>query len=183
MNAPMKPPTNPLVRQSLRTTTVLLLDTSGSMSMGEPRRIDLLWQMVQALRTPQSRWRVATFNTYCTWVGLVAVPEPDGVTDLARAFTYIKQANPLRVTLVTDGQPDDQDEAYEAALALQCPVNILFVGDEGDEYAVTFCRRVCTATKGEFATEVLSVQALEHTTATMRKMLGAGTPTSTTIAL
>jgi uncharacterized protein YegL len=183
MNAPVKHPSTALRRAPLRTTTVLLLDTSGSMSAGEPRRIDLLWQIVQALRTPQARWRVATFNTYCRWSGVATVPEPSGTTDLGGAIRMIAEAAPLRVTLVTDGEPDDQEDAYEAAVTLQCPVNILFVGDPGDAEATAFCQRVCAVTKGTFATEVLNIQALSQTTATMRKMLGDGTKVSSPITL
>jgi uncharacterized protein with von Willebrand factor type A (vWA) domain len=48
-------------RRTWRPMTILLLDISGSMESGSPRRIDLLWKAVQALKTPQSRWRVAIF--------------------------------------------------------------------------------------------------------------------------
>ena len=67
MNAPVKHPSTTLLRQPLRMDTVLLLDTSGSMAEGQPRRIDLLWRAVQALRTPQAHWRIAPFNTRCQW--------------------------------------------------------------------------------------------------------------------
>jgi hypothetical protein len=183
MNAPVTQPSTVMRRAPLRTTTVLLLDTSGSMSTGEPRRIDLLWQMVQALRTPQARWRGATFSSSCRWSGMATVPEPSGTTDLGGALRMIAEATPLRVTLVTDGEPDDQEDAYKAAVALQCPVHILFVGDPGDAEATAFCQRICAATKGTFATEVLNIHVLSHTTATMRKMLGDGVNPSSVIAL
>jgi hypothetical protein len=177
MNALSRTPPTPLARTLLRTTTVLLLDTSGSMAVGQPRRIELHWRAVQALRTPQSRWRIATFNTHSQWVSTPSVPEPSGTTNLSA------DTNPARVTLVTDGEPDHMDDAYAAALALGCPIHILFVGDETSAEAVAFCQRVCTATKGTFATDVLTMQSLAQTTATMRKMLGDGAKPSSAIAL
>jgi uncharacterized protein with von Willebrand factor type A (vWA) domain len=184
MNAPVRQPSTLITRQPrLCTATVLLLDTSGSMEEGHPRRIDLLWKAVQALKTPQARWKVATFNSRCRWAAVEAVPDPMGGTDLAHAFAVIGEARPARVTVVTDGQPDDMGAAHEAALALHCPVSVLFVGDASDRDAIAFCQRLCAATKGTFATEVLTLAALSKTTETIRKMLGAGQATPTSIPL
>jgi Mg-chelatase subunit ChlD len=183
MNHPVYAPSKPPQRARLRSEVVLLLDASGSMAAGTPRRIDLLWQMVQALRTSQSGWRVAVFNSYCRWSAVAAVPEPDGDTDLAGAFEVIGKVNPLRVTVITDGQPNDTEAAFAAGVHLGCPVHILFVGESGDEDALAFCRRLCEATKGTFATEVLTLTSLAQTTATVKGMLGDGTKPSTAIAL
>jgi hypothetical protein len=183
MNAPMTAPSKPPQRARLRTEVVLLLDASGSMAEGEPRRIDLLWEMLQALRVLQGRWRVAVFNRDCRWSGVAAVPEPDGDTDLAGAFDVIGKINPLRVTLITDGQPNDEEAALTAGLQLGCPVSILFVGEPDDEQALRFCRKLCDATKGTFATEVLTLTSLAHTAATVKGMLGNGTKPSSVIAL
>jgi hypothetical protein len=183
MHAPMHAPSTTPQRKPLRTEVVLLLDASGSMAAGNPRRIDLLWEMLQALRTPQACWRVAVFNTSCRWSGVAAVPEPDGDTDLAGAFEVIGKVNPLRVTVITDGQPNDTEAAYAAGVRLGCPVHILFVGDPGDEDALAFCRRLCETTGGRFATEVLTLKSLTSTAATVKGMLGDGTTSSTVIAL
>jgi hypothetical protein len=162
---------------------ILLLDVSGSMEIGSPRRIDLLWDAVRRLKTPQSRWRVAAFSSRCRWVELKDCPEPEGTTDLAQAFAEIGKVAPTSATLITDGQPDDAEAAHAAGLLLKCPINICFVGDADDSQAVEFCRRLCEATKGTFATEALTLAALEKTTQTIRKMLGDGTAKTASIPL
>jgi hypothetical protein len=166
------------LRRSWRSQPILLLDVSASMAYGSPRRIDVLWKAVQALRTPQAPWRVAIFSRYCRWVDLREIPEPHGNTNLADAFVEVGKVAPSSITLVTDGEPDDTAAAHAAGLALRCPINILFAGDPHDTHAVTFCRTLCEATKGTFAMEVLTLASLSTVTSTMRKMLGAGAPTS-----
>lgn len=166
-----------------RPMTILLLDVSASMANGSPRRIDMLWKAVQALRTPQARWRVSVFSHHCCWVDLHEIPHPIGNTNLADAFVEVGKVRPTSLTLVTDGEPDDADAAHVAGLALHCPINILFVGNPDDAYAIAFCRRLCEATKGTFATEALTFAALEKTTHTIRKMLGDGTAKTMSIPL
>jgi hypothetical protein len=161
-----------------RPMTILLLDMSASMEAGSPRRIDGLWEAVQALRTPQSRWRVALFSRHCRWTDLREIPQPSGNTNLAEAFIEVGKVRPTSITLVTDGQPDDTEAAHAAGLALRCPIHILFVGEPEDAHAIDFCRTLCQATRGTFATEVLTLASLSKVTTTMRKMLGAGTPES-----
>jgi len=173
----------PQPRPSWRQMPVLLLDVSASMGEGRPRRIDVLWRAVSRLKTPASRWRVAAFSSRCRWVDLQTCPEPHGSTDLAGAFGEIGKVRPSSVTLITDGQPDDAAAAHAAGLLRKCPINICFVGDDDDTQAVEFCRRLCEATKGTFATEALTLAALEKTRHTIRKMLGEGTPTAASIPL
>ena len=171
-------------KQSRRPCSVLLLDTSGSMGEGSPqRRIDLLWTAVQAIRTPTSTWRTATFNSQCRWTSLEQVPFPQGTTDLTSALNLVRLSYPTIVTLVTDGEPDDDITALAAAVALECPVNILYVGDPENADAIAFCRDVCERTKGTFATEVLTLQNVQTVSDTMRKMLVADTGQPSAIRL
>jgi hypothetical protein len=167
-----------------RPCPVLLLDASGSMGEGQPeRRIDLLWKAVKAIRTPQSMWRTAVFNHHCRWASLEQVPLPQGTTDLTSALGMIKGACPTVVTLVTDGEPDDDETALAAAVALECPINILYVGDPDATDAINFCRLVCERTKGTFATEVLTLQNVQTLANTMKKMLVTDTTARTVVAM
>jgi hypothetical protein len=170
-------------RPRWRQLSVLLLDVSASMEAGRPRRIELLWEAVRRLRTPESRWRVTAFSSDCRWINLQTCPEPYGSTDVAGAFGEIGRVNPTAVTLITDGQPDDADAAQAAGLLLKCPIHICFVGDADDLQAVEFCQHLCEATKGTFATEALTLAALEKTTHTIRRMLGDGTSKTASMPL
>jgi uncharacterized protein YegL len=110
-------PSTPLPRW--RPLPILLLDVSASMDESDPRRIDLLWEAVQTLRTPQARWRVAVFSHHCRWRDGQEIPKPFGNTDLADAFRDVAKVRPTSITLVTDGEPDDTTAAHTAGLALR----------------------------------------------------------------
>lgn len=162
---------------------VLLLDASGSMEEGDPRRIDLLWTAVQALRTEHIPWRTAVFNDRCRWVAPEQKPTPAGMTDLTLAFQTVRTVHPTGVTLVTDGQPNDPSSARQAGIALHCPIHILYVGDPTNDDALDFCRQLCTQTKGTFATEVLTLHTVKTATQTLQKMLVADTTKPSAIVL
>ena len=85
------------LRRPWRQMTVLLLDISASMNLGTPRRIDVLWQAVMSLRTPETTWRTAVFSHRCVWVDVQEVPDPYGNTNLAAAFAEVGKVQPLRI--------------------------------------------------------------------------------------
>lgn len=182
MNSPVYAgkPVIPVTRR--RPLAVLLLDISASMGSGDPKRIDLLWQAVQTLAKVTSRWKMATFSSDCHWQVLEEQPNPHGGTDLARAFRHVGQVPLTRLTLVTDGQPQDMEAAHEAGITLGIPISILFVGDDTDTEAVTFCQRLCIRTGGMFAREPLSLTSTPMITKTIQRMLDTGeTPKSAII--
>ena len=183
MQSPVPVPSFTLPIHLRRPQPVLLLDVSASMSTGEPKRITLLWTAVQALRSPPMTWKTAIFNDDCRWLTQERQPTPEGMTNLAGAFDYIRQIKPTVVTLVTDGEPNDMDAAQTRGLALGCPVSILFVGDPQLEEAISFCRRLCQSTGGTFATEVLTLTSGAAVVSTLRRMLGTGAPAKAAIVM
>jgi hypothetical protein len=181
MHSPVVVSKNTLPVARRRPLPVLLLDVSASMREGEPRRIDVLWQAVQTLQTPQVK--VAVFSDGCRWTRPEVKPKPFGMTDLAGAFQTIGQVAVTHVTLVTDGEPNETGDAHTRGLALGVPISILFVGDPALEVAVTFCRRLCLATGGTFATEVLTLTSSQAVAKTLQRMLGTGTPPKSAIIM
>jgi hypothetical protein len=176
---PVSKNTLPLARR--RPFPVLLLDVSASMNRGAPRRIDVLWKAVQTLETPQVK--VAVFSDGCRWTRLETTPEPDGNTNLALAFQTIRHVAVTQLTLVTDGEPNDMETAHTRGLALGVPISILFVGDPQLEEAISFCQRLCKATGGTFATEVLTLTSAPTVAKTLQRMLGTGTPPKSAIVM
>lgn len=135
---------------------ILLLDTSYSMAcyntQGTERRVDILWNIVQDLRSQGLKFSVVEFNHTVKWSDSITKPEPNGGTDLAGALEEIARMNKQvsSITLVTDGQPDDSDAALASAAAFGVKINVLFAGDERDTYAQAFCRELAQLTNGQF---------------------------------
>ena len=183
MNSPVSTDKPPIPINRRRPLAVLLLDISGSMGIDEPRRIDVLWEAVKTLSKATQGWKMATFSDQCRWQVLEEKPEPTGGTDLTKAFQHVGQVPLTRLTLVTDGEPWDMDEAHRAGLALGVPISILFVGDDTDVQAVAFCQRLCLQTQGTFAKEPLTLASRPRISQTIQRMLGTGTSPKPSIAM
>jgi hypothetical protein len=139
--------------------SLLLVDCSSSMGdhviTGE-RKIDKLRAIVETLRATHPVPMAAFGLRSSTTVELVeSIPEPAGMTPLHRAIDFgrVQEANHLVV--VTDGHPDSGTLAYAAADAFQGPIDVFFIGDEGDAGA-RFCTELARRTGGKFGLTDLS---------------------------
>jgi len=129
-------------------TTVILLDTSGSMAwtVGTRRRIDVLADILKAI-PPRSDVRRVSFNSVVTEIDN-DLPEPGGGTALADALTFAATTNPDHVIVISDGEPDNAEEAIAAARKLgPCRIETYFCGDEAHHEAIAFLRALawCSA--------------------------------------
>ena len=138
----------------------LLLDTSGSMDIVvataeeegiEPRRIELLFRAVRD--TPECQGMKAfTFDSRCRPIEKIPSEieavgiTPTGSTDLAAAFTTVKSAGFYNAILVTDGEPDSEARALEAAQGMK--LGIIYIGNPP---VPPFLERLAKATDGTFA--------------------------------
>jgi uncharacterized protein with von Willebrand factor type A (vWA) domain len=113
--------------------TCLLLDVSGSMNQPcEPgrRKIDALRDLVATLGTVEMMY---AFSSYVERV--TQIPEPEGNTDMARAFARAKADGYDAVVLITDGVPyTDRGEARAQSEAIAAvrglALQIFYVGPE-----------------------------------------------------
>lgn len=172
--------------QTQKDANILLLDISGSMldpvseSPHSDRRIDILWTLVQKMRSQNIPFRCATFNTRCEWSDVTEKPQPYSSTDLAGAFDWLhSMATPQQITLITDGLPDNPSEALYFAQQLRCPINVLYVGPDDSsptaQLAQAFCRQIAQVANGSYASNNLSSEMLQLTASqNMRLMLTAG---------
>ena len=129
--------------------SLLLVDCSGSMRdrirTGE-RKIDALRKVVVTLRE-QHPVPVAAFGARENVVLVNEVPEPCGSTPLASAIDYGRTEGASHLVVVTDGQPDSETDAFEAARQFKGPVDVFYIGD-GNDHGARFSRELAEMTGG-----------------------------------
>lgn len=135
--------------------SILAVDVSSSMAMhtaaGE-RKIDKLRKVVDKLRTthpvPMMAFGLSRDHGY--GVDLLpdgVIPEPQGMTPLAKAIDFAKMQEANHLIVVTDGCPDSRDAAFTAAERFANPIDVFYIGD-GNDAGAAFCRELAKRTKG-----------------------------------
>jgi hypothetical protein len=124
----------------------LLLDTSGSMSMeckGKDRRIDVLRKAIEAL--DWQSYRLFTFDSFC-----VEISNPSGLwatgggTALDLGLKEIAKLNPSQAVVISDGEPNNEQDALTAAGLLSGTISTVYIGDDTDKSAIAFMRKLAT---------------------------------------
>ena len=126
--------------------TAFLLDVSGSMSakVGKERKIDHLRNVMGGY--PAAKKFSFSDNVHDE----KNIPEPNGSTDLAKAFRYLRNTGlkPKRVVLVSDGEPNEESSALNEAKELAIPIDIIFIGDKGSR-GERFMEKLASASGGQ----------------------------------
>ena len=151
-------------------STCLLLDVSGSMDTTveseesgiAPRRIELLFRAVRD--TPEcANLKPYVFSTQCTPIEVIPSEEEAlnyvtrSSTNLADAFTTVKSAGFYSAILVTDGEPDSEAAALQAAYGMK--LGIIYIGNPP---IPPFLQRLAEATDGTFAiADMTDIKQLE----------------------
>ena len=110
---------------------------------GKDRRIDVLRKAVEAL--DWQSYRLFTFDSFC-----VEVPNPSalwttgGGTALDLGLLEIAKLNPSQTVVISDGEPNDEEDALAAAKELTGTISTVFIGDDGDKDAIAFMRKLAT---------------------------------------
>ena len=125
----------------------LLLDTSGSMSSecnGKETRIDVLRKAVKSL--DWQYYQMFTFDNLCR-----RIVSPDalwdccgGSTNLALGLQEIAKLDPSKTIVISDGKPNDEDDALAAARKLTGTISTVFIGNDRDRDAIAFMRKLAT---------------------------------------
>jgi len=147
--------------------SLLLVDCSGSMShmtaSGECSKIDALRDVVETLRG-QHTFPVASFGGRGVGVGLVdAIPNPGGMTPLAEAIEFGTSEGANHLVVITDGLPDSESAAFNAAGKFGGPIDVFYI-DDGNEAGRRFARQLAKMTGG----------AVDITDMSDRKALASG---------
>lgn len=145
-------------------TSCLLLDISGSMESylenGKTRISEL-----RVLAAEFTNVRRFEFSSSCSELNSSdPIPDANGGTNMAGAFLKVKSAGISHVVLITDGQPDSETLAFNAACGLK--IDVFYVGPDP---APDFLKRLCDQTGGQYGAASLG-RLRELTTAVRAKL-------------
>jgi hypothetical protein len=108
---------------------------------GKERRIDVLRKAVEAL--DWQSYRLFTFDSFC-----VEIPNPSalwatgGGTALDLGLREIVKLNPSQTVIISDGEPNNEQDALIAAELLTGTISTIHIGDDQDKAAIAFMRKL-----------------------------------------
>lgn len=157
---------------------VAIVDVSGSMdahdSRGSNTRYAVACEELSNLqkRMPGKFLVVAFSSDVVPCVGGVPVFQGGG-TDMAKALRYVKQFDVagMRFFLISDGEPNNENETLEVAKTFQGAIECVYVGPESDYGGRAFLRKLSEAVGSHF-TVADRVMELAERVETL--MLGSG---------
>ena len=137
-----------LIRGARR--SLLLVDCSGSMGgviRSGDRKIDALRKVVTTLRETHPV-PVAAFGVGGYGVEVVdVIPEPCGSTPLGAAIEFGTAQGATHLVVVTDGEPNSEEDAFTAARAFGGVIDTFYIGD-GSDRGSKFCSELAKMTGG-----------------------------------
>jgi Mg-chelatase subunit ChlD len=154
--------------------SLLLVDCSGSMAdrleRTNERRIDALRRVLRQLRSTHSA-PIAAFGG-CRQVEIVEdAPEPTGSTPLDDAIDFGREQGANHLVVITDGEPNSQASAFEAAARFGNPIDVFYIGD-AHGFGLTFARELARRTGGE--AHLSDVSATKQLSSQIAGLLGDG---------
>lgn len=127
------------------TARVLLLDVSSSMDerAGAKRKIDILRDALEGTYPQMPDAQLVTFASTVAEIRLPEnLPAPAGGTALHLGLDAAAAHRPASTLVISDGRPDDEDRALEAAERLTGAIDVIYCGPDDDRQAVDFMRRL-----------------------------------------
>ncbi len=161
----------------MQSDAIVLVDISLSMSERDclegQKRFDVALAELAKLQR-QIPGKIAVIQ----WSSSVAfmpggVPDlPTGSTDLAQCLKFVKPADGtgIRLILISDGEPDNQEESLHIAAQFKSKIDTVYVGPLNG-YGADFLKRLAAATGGQAVTQ--SVQQIAQLSQTVKKLLAA----------
>lgn len=123
---------------------VILFDVSLSMNELLPsgeRKIDILRSVFN--RHKADNEIAIAFSSIATIIpDFTSIPHPNGNTDLEQAIFLAATYNPRATLIISDGAPDSETKALNAAQKLTGVINCLFIGNEDDKSAIAFMSKL-----------------------------------------
>ncbi len=137
---------------------VILADTSGSMAdrAGSKTKIEILREAVATSWESLHPSRRRLFRFDSTALGCYSpdeLTEPGGGTALDAGLRMAGGIDPGRVIVISDGLPNDDAAALDAADALRCRIDVIYCGPDSDAGAIAFMRRLARTGCGECVVE------------------------------
>jgi Mg-chelatase subunit ChlD len=155
---------------------VIIVDTSGSMdaadSRGGMKRYDVALEELAILQNDlPGKLAIIAFSNYPVFCPSGTPPFLAGMTDLATALDFARVADleDMRFILISDGQPDNEAKALEAARAFVNPIDVVYVGMDSDSRAKRFLSDLARVSGGTSVTKERVMELSEG----VRKLLEA----------
>lgn len=124
---------------------VILADVSSSMQerAGARRKIDLLREALDSVWAAIPDGRLIAFASIPTEVQRPSdLPAPAGSTALDRAIEAAQLLRPRKTIVISDGQPDSEEDSLAAAGKLTGLIEAIYCGPDSDRGAIDFLRRL-----------------------------------------
>lgn len=139
----------------LSADVIVIVDTSGSMAAGDSRggksRYDVACMELAHLQASlPGKIAVLSFS-YDTIFCPSGVPiDQGGTTNLAGALKFAKTADvpDMRFIVISDGEPDDENEALAVARSYKNRIDVIYVGPEDYPYGRDFLKRLAKQSGG-----------------------------------
>ncbi len=154
--------------------TVIIVDCSGSM-----RDSDKMGMVTRALETIWPEAKKARLLAFGDAVEACAtpadLPKPDGGTAMHLALKRAAVLMPAKVIVISDGLPDDQDEALRAAGHVPGVIDTIYCGPDGDRRAIAFMNKLGSIGGGQSVIRDIA-KTRELLAPVFREMLGLPAP-------
>jgi hypothetical protein len=133
----------------------LLVDISGSMlsPIGDTTmsKFDHAQIAVDDVLAHNPKIRVVAFDSWPREVKGGKLPQPAGSTCMGDALEYVAKFRPQKTIIVSDGLPDDEQGARDAAEKMTGRIDTIYCGPDGHP-AITFLRSLCRIGCGRHST-------------------------------
>ncbi len=148
-----------LAETFMNADVIIIVDTSGSMgsrdSRGGKSRYEVACEELASLqRTMPGKIAMINFSSEVRFEPGGFPFSMGGGTNLAKALRFVKVADlpDMRFILISDGQPDDENECMRVAITFKNHIDVIFVGDEKYPTGRDFLERLAAATGGQAVT-------------------------------
>lgn len=135
---------------------IVIVDTSGSMSTHDSRggksRYDVACEELASLQaTHPGKIAVLSFSDSTIFCPAGIPTYLGGRTDMAQALRFAKIADVpgMQFILISDGEPNDEQETLAVAKTYRNKISTIYVGPEDQPAGREFLRRLAEATGGQ----------------------------------
>lgn len=149
------------------TEVIALVDVSGSMDSHDSRdgrsRYEVACEELAKLQAKlPGRIAVVAFSSDFVFVPSGQPPFLCSGTDLAKALKFVNVADgTVRFIVISDGQPNDPQQALKIARTFKSRIDVVYTGPEGDRSGARFLEELATCAGGKYAVAAQAQQLCE----------------------
>jgi len=148
-----------LAESFVQAAAVVIVDVSGSMAAqdapgGKSRYVAMLDELAALQASLPGKIAVVAFSDAPVFVPGGQPPFLGGTTNLTAALRFVKVADVpgMRFIVISDGEPNNEAEALDAARQFRNRIDTIFVGPEARPLGRDFLARLAAASGGQTTT-------------------------------